>query len=200
MNDVSKFAKWNVADTCSLWNLFASRLLYSTTRSAGVQLCCTEFVIYECLHKAGPRRPERAELQNRLRRALHEQHVTSYKIDIEDLQELDVLRSRKKLSLGELSVLVFARKTTQAVLTDDRGAQNVAKTILAKANVQNTPHLYAWLYFNSLLGDSDLQQIRADLRGFNRSLDPHLDRYHTEAQRCKAMAKGAAQKPDGRNV
>jgi len=197
MNDVSQFAKWNVADTCSLWNLFASRLLYSTARSAGVRLCCTEFVIYECLHKTGPLRPERIELQNRLKRALHDQQVTPYKIDVEDLQDVEVLRNRKKLSLGELSVLVFAHKTSQAVLTDDRGAQKLARTILAEVNVQNTPHLYAWLYFTSLLGDGDLQQIQADLRGFNRSLDPHLGRYHTEAQRCKAVANRASSEAEG---
>ena len=191
MNDVSQFVKWNVADTCSLWNIFASRLLYSTARSAGVRLCCTDFVIYECLHKIGAVRPERTELQSRLKRALNDQHITPYKIDIEDLQDLEVLRSRKKLSLGELSVLIFARKTSQAVLTDDRGAQKLARTILAESNVQNTPHLYAWLYFTSLLGDGDIQQIQADLHGVSRSLEPHLSQYHIEAQRCKAVANRA---------
>jgi hypothetical protein len=197
MNDISQFAKLNVADTCSLWNILASRLLYSTARSAGVQLCCTEFVIYECLHKTGPFRPERTELQNRLKKALHDQHVTPYKIDVEDLQDLEVLRNRKKLSLGELSVLVFARKTSQAVLTDDRGAQKLARMILTELNVQDTPHLYAWLYFTSLLRDGDLQRIQEDLRGFSRSLDPHLGRYHTEAQRCKAVANRASSEAEG---
>lgn len=197
MNDISQFAKCNVADTCSLWNLFASKLLYSTARSAGIQLCCTEFVIYECLHKRGQLRPERIELQNRLKKALYDRHITPYKIDVEDLQDLDVLRSRKKLSLGELSILVFARKTSQAVLTDDRGAQKLARTILTGANVQNTPHLYAWLYFISLLGDGDLQQIQADLRGFSRSLEPHLSQYHMEAQRCKAVANRANSEAEG---
>lgn len=197
MNDISQFAKWNVTDTCSLWNLFASRLLYSTARSAGIQLCCTEFVIYECLHKRGQFRPERIELQNRLKKALHDRHITPYKIDVEDLQDLEVLRSRKKLSLGELSVLVFARKTSQAVLTDDRGAQKLARTMLTEVNVQNTPHLYAWLYFISLLGDGDLQQIQKDLHRFNRSLEPHLSQYHTEAQRCKAIANRANSEAEG---
>ena len=197
MNDISQFAKLNVADTCSLWNLFASRLLYSTARSAGVQLCCTEFVIYECLYKASPVLPERIELQNRLKRALADQHVTSYKIDVEDLQDLEVLRNRKKLSLGELSVMVFARKTSQAVFTDDRGAQKLSRTIMAEATVQSTPHLYGWLYFTSLLGEGDLEQIRSDLQGFKRSLDPHLGQYHTEAQRCKAIANRANSEAQG---
>jgi hypothetical protein len=96
-------------------------LLYSTARSAGVQLCCAEFVIYERLFKASPVLPERIELHNRLMRALADRHLTPYKINVEDLQDPEVLRIRKKLSLGELSVLVFARKTSQAVFTDDRG-------------------------------------------------------------------------------
>jgi hypothetical protein len=37
------------------------------------------------------------------------------------------------------------------VPTDDRGAQKLGRTILAEANVQNTQHLYAWLYFTSPL-------------------------------------------------
>jgi hypothetical protein len=192
MNDISKFAKPNVADTCSLWNLFASKLLFTTARSAGVQLCCTEFVIYECLHKKGVPRPERAELQKRLQTAIGNRELTPYKIEIEDLQDVEVLRNRKRLSFGELSVLVFARRTSQAVLTDDRGAQKLGRVVLAEATVQNTPHLYAWLYLNSLLGDGDLQHIQADLRAFGRSLDPHLDQYHTEAMRCKAIANRAS--------
>ena len=191
MNNISQFVRLNVADTCSLWNLLSSKLLYSTARSAGVQLCCTEFVIYECLHKTGQYRPERAELQKRLRNALRENQVAKYEIDLEDLQDIEVLRNRKKLSLGELSVLVFARKTSQAVLTDDRGAQKLARAILAAADVQNTAHLYAWLYLTSLLGDGDLQQIQADLLVYGRSLDPHLALYHVEAQRCRAMVNRA---------
>jgi hypothetical protein len=197
MNDISQFAKWNVVDTCSLWNLFASKLLYSTAQSAGVRLYCTEFVIYECIYKKGRLRPERSELQNRLKAALRDQQVMPYKIDVEDLQDIEVLRNRKKLSLGELSVLVFACKTSQAILTDDRGAQKLARTIMREANVQDTPHLYAWLYFTSLLGDGDLMQIQEDLRVFGRSLDPHLGQYHMEALRCKAVANRASSEAEG---
>jgi hypothetical protein len=192
MNDISQFVRWNVADTCSLWNLLASRLLYSTARSAGVTLCCTQFVIYECLHKPGLARPEREELQRRLKARLADGSITAHPIDIEDLQDVEILRSRKKLSIGELSVIVFARKTAQAILTDDRGAQNLARTALAVNTVQSTPHLFAWLYFNSLLSDSDKEQVAADLLLLSRSLKPHLENYHAEAQRCRAIATQAA--------
>ena len=192
MNDVSQFVKWNVADTCSLWNLMASKLLYTTARSAGVTLCCTEFVVYECLHKPSQLRPERTELQKRLRSKLSDGSITAHPIEIEDLQDVQVLRNRKKLSIGELSVMVFARKTTQALLTDDKGAQKLASAVMSAAAVQSTPHLFAWLYFNSLLSDGDKDQVVADLRSVNRNLQPHLDNYHEEAQRCRAIAMQAA--------
>ena len=192
MNDVSQFVRSNVADTCSIWNLLSSRLLYATARTAGVSICCTQFVMYECLHKPGAVRPERQELQQRLKTRLAEGSITAYPIELEDLQQVEVLQSRKRLSIGELSVIVFARKTAQAILTDDRGAQNLARTALAATNVQNTPHLFAWLYFKSLLGDSDRTQVEADLAALGRSLKPHLERYHSEGQRCRAVATQAA--------
>lgn len=192
MNDISQFRKANVADTCSVWNLVASRLLYATARSAGVMLCCTDFVIYECLFKPGHVRPEREELQRRLRTKLADKSISSHSIEIEDLQDVEVLRTRKKLSIGELSVIVFARKTAQAVLTDDRGAQKLARAVLAEDAVQSTPHLFAWLYFHSFLSDGDKDQITADLLSLKRNLAPHLDNFHAEAQRCRAVASQAA--------
>lgn len=188
MIDVSQFEKLNVADTCSLWNLLASPLLYSTAESAGVRLCSTTFVRYECLHKPARRAwPERDELQKRLHTKVTAGKIEFHGIDIEDLQDIEILKNRKKISTGELSVIVFAKKTRQAVLTDDVGAQSLAKTELTAALVQNTAHLFAWLYFNSHMGDSDKDQIKADLAALCRSLK-HLDALHTEAQRCKALA------------
>lgn len=192
MNDISQFRKSNVADTCSLWNLMASKLLYATARNAGVSLCCTNFVIYECLYKPSQVRAEREELQRRLRPRLADNSISTYSIDLEDLQDVEVLRNRKKLSIGELSAIVFARKTAQAVLTDDRGAQNLARAVLAENYVQSTPHLFAWLYLNSLLSDGDKDQIAAELMSLNRSLKPHLDNFHVDAQRCRAIANQAA--------
>lgn len=186
--NVSQFEPLNVADTCSLWNILASKLLSSTADAAGVKLCSTTFVRYECLHKSGPPRPERKELQKRLNARIDNGSIQCYPIDIEDLQELEILRNRKRVSVGELSVIIFARKTRQAVLTDDIGAQKLARQELGAALVQSTPHLFAWLYFNSHMNDADKDQIVADLKSFKRSLHPHLDAYHTEAQRCRALA------------
>jgi hypothetical protein len=184
--------KLNVADTCSLWNILASRLLSSTAESAGVSLSSTTFVRYECLHKGGANRPERIELQKRLQNKVANGRITWHPIDVEDLQEFEILRNRKRVSAGELSVIIFARKTRQAVLTDDNRAQKLARQELGVSLVQSTPHLFAWLYFNSHLNDADKDQIVADLKSLGRSLQPHFDEFHTEAQRCRAMANRGA--------
>lgn len=151
-----------------------------------MRLCSTTFVQYECLHKPARRSwPERDELQKRLRAKLDAGEIPFHGIDIEDLQDFEVLKNRKKLSTGELSVIVFARKTRQAVLTDDVGARNLAKIELGASLIQSTAHLFGWLYFNSQMGDSDKDQIKADLLSLCRTVK-HLDEVHTEAQRCSA--------------
>ena len=188
MTNVAKFEKLNVADTCSLWNILASRLLSATADSVGVRLCSTTFVRYECLHKPGPPRPERLELQKRLESKISSGGLTWHPIDIEDLQEFEILRNRKRVSAGELSVIIFARKTRQAVLTDDIGAQKLARQELGFDLVQSTPHLFAWLYFNFQVNDADKDQVVADLKSLGRSLHPHLAEFHAEAQRCRAIA------------
>jgi hypothetical protein len=187
MIDPSKFEPLNVADTCSLWNVLASRVLHEAAKSAGVSLCCTEFVRYECLHKPGQSRPERSEMQSRTAREIASGAIKCCSIEIADLQDVEVLENRMRLSRGEISSLVFARKSQQAIMTDDRKAANLARTILAENRVQSTPHLLAWLYFNYKLQDSDKDKIVAELAMVNRNLQPHLDNAYKEALRCRLM-------------
>ena len=40
----------------------------------------------------------------------------------------------------------------------------------AASLVQNTAHLFGWLYFNSHVGDSDKDQVKADLLALCRTL------------------------------
>jgi hypothetical protein len=191
MTNIAEFEKLNVADACSLWNILASRLLASTADSVGVRLCSTTYVRYELLHKPSLPRPERKELQERLLARINAGGMQWHPIDIEDLQEFEILRNRKRVNPGELSAIIFARKTRQAVLTDDIGAQKLARMELGVQLVQSTPHLFAWLYFNSHVNDSDKDQIVADLQSLCRNLQPHLNNYHAEAQRCRAIANQA---------
>jgi hypothetical protein len=189
VSDLSKFERLNVADTCSLWNVLGSRLLREAARSAGVSLCITEFVRYECLHKPGRFRPERTELQSRLRHEMTSGAVGSYSLEVEDLQELSVLESRRRLSKGELSSVVLAKKTRQAVMTDDRKARKLAISVLPSDRVQTTAHLFGWLYFCGRLLDGDRITVEVQLAEVGRSLAPHFENAYLEALRCKLMAK-----------
>ncbi len=190
MIDRSKFDLLNVVDTCSLWNVLASRVLHEAAKSAGVSLCCTEFVRYECLHKPGQPRPERSEMQSRTAREIVGGTIKCCNIDIADLQDVEVIENRMRLSRGEISSIVFAKKSQQALMTDDRKAANLARTILAAQKVQSTPHLLAWLYFNCRLQDSDKDKIVGELAALNRNLQPHLDNAYREALRCRLMVLG----------
>jgi hypothetical protein len=65
------FYKINVVDSCSMWNILSSLLLWSRARQAACHFSCTQFVIYECLYKR--RRTQTSaddELQQRMTREL----------------------------------------------------------------------------------------------------------------------------------
>jgi hypothetical protein len=189
MIDPSKFEKLNVADTCSVWNVLASRVLHGAAKSAQVSFCITEFVRYECLVKPGLMWAERSELQNRLRREIQTGAVMPCRIELEDLQDVGILESRKRVSKGELSSIVFAKKSPQAFMTDDRKAAILARTILPTPKVQSTPHMQAWLFFTGRLQDSDKDLILTELAGLNRNLQPHLNIAYLEALRCRLMTQ-----------
>lgn len=189
MNNPAQFRLGNVADTCSIWNLLASRTLHTAAKYAKVTLCCTQFVRYECLHKPGEVRPERAELQQRLQREIQNHCIRCDDIDLEDLQDVGVLERRKNVSKGELSSMIFAKKTKQAFLTDDIKAAKLAAHIMPGDQIQSTPHLMSWLYFSGKLQDSDKDQIVTDLLQLGRNLQPHLNRAYEEALRCRLMSK-----------
>jgi hypothetical protein len=193
MIDPSKFELLNVADTCSVWNVLGSQVLYVAAKSAGVSFCCTEFVRYECLHKPGKPRPERSQLQSRLRREISNGDFKPCNIDIEDLQDVEVIENRMRLSKGEISSIVFAKKSQQAFMTDDKKAAKLARTIMSGDKVQSIPHLLAWLYFLGRLQDSDKGTIVAELDSLNRSLQPHIDNAYQEALRCRLMALSSGQ-------
>jgi len=84
--------------------------------------------------------------------------------------------------------MVFAKKTQQAFMTDDRKAARLAEKILPAGNVQSTPHLVGWMYFMGRFEDSDKATIVAELAGLGRNLQPHLDTAYQEALRCRLAA------------
>lgn len=157
------FNQYNVADSCSIWNILSSKTLYSAalTVTPKCYFSCTDFVYYECLIR--PRKNESSP-DKELRQLLvdeitKESQFQSYSLSIEDLQDVEVLENRKRVGKGELSSIIFAKKTRQAFITDDKKARNLAETYLDKRMVQTTPHLFGWLIYSGILVDSDKDKI-----------------------------------------
>ena len=159
----AQFHPYNVVDACSIWNILSSKTLYRSAISASSKcfFCCTMFVHYECLIR--PRNNESESEKKLRRRLLNEKkkgvQFTDHFLDIEDLQEVEILENRKKLGKGELSSIIFAKKTRQAFMTDDQGARKLAESILDNSMIQTTPHLLGWLFYTNILIDSDKDGI-----------------------------------------
>lgn len=187
--DVSQFHRINVIDTCSIWNLLASATLRRAARTANLSFCLTKFVEYEALHK--PRTSPSAietDLQQRLVIERSKGEFASYALDLEDLQEVEVLENRQRLSKGELSSIVFAKKTNQAFLTDDQKARVLAADVLSRDRVQTVPHLAGWLFFSGVLVDHEKDVVIAEHRQFGRPLAPYIEAMYVEACRCRWLS------------
>lgn len=189
--NVSEFHRYNVTDTCAVWNVLSSRLLYSTARSAGCLFSITKFVQYECLHK--PRKPSAHGpiLQQRLQREQLKDAFQAFPLTIDDLQDVGMLESRKNLSKGELSSIALARKFGQAFLTDDQKARKLAEGLMYKM-VQTTPHLLGWLFFNGRLTDGDKRTIIDEHVALSGLLSPHFELVYQESLRCQLMQRNVA--------
>ena len=180
--DPSNFFPRNVVDTCGVWNVLSSRRLFAGAGTAGCIFCCTGFVNYECLTKPrqNPSEGEK-ELQQRLIAAQRNGQFTVSHLEIDDLLEVDVLEQRKRLGHGELSSIVFARRTNQAFLTDDQKARSLAQETLPTGRVQTTPHLFGWLLFTTQLTDGDRDHVVEEHKSFDRPLERYLDEMYTVA-------------------
>lgn len=191
MIDVSSFHLSNVIDTCSIWNLLASTTLRRAARTVRCSFCVTQFVEYEALHK--PRTSSTTfdhELQDRLRDERTRGEFQTYSLDIEDLQDVEILENRQKLSKGELSSIAFAKKTQQAFLTDDQRARKLAASVLPANRIQTIPHLAGHLFFTGILVDHEKNIIKSDQERFCRPLGPYIDESYLEAMRCRSLVPG----------
>lgn len=187
--DPSKFHPHNVADTCSVWNLLSSKKLYGAAKEAKCHFCVTDFVQYECLIKQR-KAPSKAELElmDILRVEQSRGAFAHHSCDIGDLQSIKLLESRKRLGKGELSSIAFAMKIGHAVLTDDMKARRLAQDS-GHTLTQTTPHLYGWLTFTGLLGDSDKTTVVEQHTAMEQILAPHFERAYMMALECKLNAR-----------
>jgi len=198
--DPSQFCLFNVADTCAVWNVLSSLLLYRTARSAGCSFCCTSFVRYECLFKPRTKPSvEDDELKSRFRAECDNETIRTCEIEIADLQSVAMLANRRRLSKGELSSIAFALRTKQAFLTDDQKARKLATEFLDYRMVQTTPHLFGWLYFTNQLIDTDKDSIIPEHERLKRPLTQFFEEMYVEALRCRLMAIRHVEEESGAN-
>lgn len=121
----------------------------------------------------------------RLREERKHGKFKDYHIDIEDLQEIEILQNRRNLSKGELSSIVFAKKTRQAFITDDQSARVLAQKILDAKMVQTTPHLFGWLFYSNYLIDSDKDRILNEHSELKRPLAKYFEKMYSKAYELK---------------
>jgi len=193
--DPSTFHLFNVADTCSVWNILSSVRLRSAAQDACCDFCITSFVHYECLIK--PRKSPTAadhELRRRLQAEQRRGSFVAHSCDIGDLQDVKVLESRKRLGMGEISAIAFAMRIGQAVLTDDQKARKLAQAA-GHSRVQTTPHLFSWLIFTRRLGDSDVPIVVSQHKALEGNMAPHLERAYELALQCNLNARPATHAP-----
>ncbi len=188
--DPTNFYKHNVTDTCAIWNLLASTTFYGTSRSVGCTFSCTEFVVYECLYKLRTTISKKEEeLRERFRNEHERQSIASYKITIQDLQTVEILANRKKLSKGELSSIAFAIQTRQSFLSDDKGAIKLALTELENTKVQSTSLLFGWLFFHDHLADHQKEEIIGDLESYGRNMRQNYEDAYNYALQFRLMSR-----------
>jgi len=184
--DPRQFHVLNVADTCAIWNILSSKVLYSASIAANCSFCCTAFVYYECMHK--PRKnisSEELELQRRLEQEKKKGQFKMFHIGLDDLNDIEILEKRRSLSKGELSSMVFARRTQQALITDDQGARKLTCHCMLADRVQTTPHLFGWLIYSGVLSDLDKDDIIREHVSFARPLEKYFIQIYMKALEYK---------------
>ncbi len=182
----SEFYLHNIIDTCAIWNVLSSKILFLRADQAGVMFYCTEFIVYECLHKqrSAPKYCH-IKLKDYLVQLMAQGKFNSFSLSVEDLQEIDRLSSRKRLGKGELSALAFALKTGQAFLSDDQKARKLALEILPAGRTQTTPHLFSWLIFTGKISDSEKSQVIGEHQENGGDMPTHLEAAYQEGCRFR---------------
>jgi len=157
--DITKLFLFNVTDSCSVWNILCSPIIFQASIQAGCYFALTNYVSYECLYKKRNINNDNSLLTAKLKFEISLGRFKNCDISIDDLQEIEILENRKRLGKGELSSIVFAKKTKQAFLTDDRKARMLAREVLGNEYVQTTPHLVGYCFYKRYLLDGDFSSL-----------------------------------------
>lgn len=186
------FNKDNVIDTCSIWNLLYSTKLYGISLEYFNSIVITDYVRYEALLKVWNGMKKKAfesELKKRLAKELKNNNIIVYNISVEELQDPQVLKDRKKFGKGEISCIVFAKNKNISFITDDQGARKYSKTILGNNRVRTIPHLVGFLFFISLISDSDISEIIIDHKRFKSDIVEYIKTCYETSMKLKINSR-----------
>lgn len=188
--DIQIFNKLNVTDSCSVYNILSSNLLFITALREKCVFSITKYVEYECLYKERSKMTEADQyLQKRLQHELDKKNFNSYTLTIDDLHEVSKLEDIKKLGKGELSSIAFAKRTNQAIITDDQNARKLSHKILGLANTQTTSHLLGWLLFHRYLTEFDLPAVVSQHRAAGGQLEKYFNAVNEECLHIRLMLR-----------
>lgn len=186
--NITSFSILNVIDTCAIDNLLSSNTLYLASINSNCRFCYTKFVEYEMFFKVRKENTPSSEyLKNRLKEETQLKRFECFGLSIDDLQDVEILEKRKKLGIGELSSIAFAKKINHCFMTDDQGARKLASEIIGSTKVQTTPHLLGWLFYKRVLIDSEISLIVKEHEENNRTLGRFLEEAYTESLRIRMM-------------
>jgi predicted nucleic acid-binding protein len=186
--NIKSFKKLNVIDTCSVWHLLSSDKLFGMAITEKCYFSCTKYVQYECLYKPRKvRKPEDDRLREKLQNEMDKSRFNTFSISIDDLQSIMNLEQRKALSKGELSSIVFAQKTRQAFLTDDKRARRLSEYFIGLENTQTIPHLFGWLSYIRKILDTDKSIIIQEHEYNGGQLRRYFEEVFSEAQKLLSI-------------
>jgi len=196
--DYTKFARGNTADSCALWNLFSSPSFYASSRAAGCYYCITRFVQYELFTKQSTGKgQDYSRLKLGLNNEISAGSITLANIEINDLQDAQVLARSRHNSMGEISSMLFARKSRLAFLSDDGWAMKFATALRDAPTVQSTPHLVGWLVYQNALTESGVAGNVGELASYGRSLHGRYELASEQAlELCDAKDRPKSQGVD----
>lgn len=186
--DIRDCNKINITDSCSIYNILSSQLLYARLIGSQFIFSITKFVEYECLHKSRKSVSlKEKELQERIIRLQRSNRLSVHALSISDLQDNTIQKENGKFGIGELSCIAFCKKVNQYFLTDDQGARKIGSEVLGENRVQTTPQLVGWLFYHGILSDSDLQGMIDEHNAFERPLEKYFRKVYHQALELRSM-------------
>lgn len=192
IDDFTTFNKNSVIDTCSLLTLVSSRKLDIASKTEKCYFAITDFIEYELLYKTrnidnNDLKLRRAELDQAVIRKLDTGEINKFALTISDLHAPLFARHNKARSRGELTAIVLAEKFNIGFVTDDFGAQKIAKRELGKERVDSICSFISWLYYNNKLIDSDINEIISDQEQHGRGQEKQFRKAYMDGLEVRMM-------------